>query len=318
MGYYKKFGEFCRVAAAHLDKKEGFKPESEPKLHRAFRRYQEGLPWKYVLKGSAAEAERETVTCPNCEREADVKNGNWHCFYCGGGTGGYIDTKDYDLDPDDEHAPEVRSWLKAIDKEETLEFAIKLFNEAGKLGGSIGEIYLKARGLDLPPDDAAMRWHDRCPFGGQRQPCIVSLLRDALTDEITGLHRTYVYSADSGMAERKVLGRLKGSAVKIWKLTNSENLTVGEGIETVLSAVKLGIAEPPAWAATVAGNLATLPVIPGVKRLLVLADNDASGAGERSARRLRVTWENELREAEIRMAPVVGEDFNDALRGRQR
>jgi hypothetical protein len=315
VGYYKRFGEFCRVAAARLGK--GFAPESEPKLHRAFRRYEEGLPWEYVLKGSVAEAERETVTCPSCEREAVVKSGGWHCFYCGGGTGGYIDTEHYD-DPDDEHAPEVRSRLKAIDREETLEFAIKLFNEAGKLRGSIGEVYLRARGLDLPPDDEAMRWHDRCPFGGQRQPCIVSLLRDALTDEVTGLHRTYVYSADSGMAERKVLGRLKASAVKIWKFGDSKSLAVGEGIETVLSAVKLGIAEPPAWAATVAGNLGTLPVIPGVKRLLILADNDASGAGERSARRLRVTWENELREAEIRMAPVVGEDFNDALRGRQR
>ena len=104
-----------------------------------------------------------------------------------------------------------------------------------------------------------MRWHDRCPFAGQRQPCIVSLLRDALTDEVTGLHRTYVYSAVSGRAERRVLGRLTGSAVKIWPLADSDELAVGEGIETVLSAVKLGVAEPPAWAATVAGNLGTLP-----------------------------------------------------------
>ena len=251
MGYYKRFGDFCRELG------KNFEPKSEPKLHRAFRRYEEGLPWQYVLKESAAAAERETVTCPSCEREAVVGSGGWHCFYCGGGTGNYNVADDFD-DPDDEHEPEVRRRLKAIDREETLEFAVKLFNEAGRLSGSIGEVYLRARGLDLPPDDAAMRWHDRCPFGGQRQPCIVSLLRDALTDEITGLHRTYVYSADSGMAERKVLGRLKASAVKIWKLGDSDELAVGEGIETVLSAVKLGIAGPPAWAATVAGNLALL------------------------------------------------------------
>jgi hypothetical protein len=40
MGYYKRFAMFCRELG------RGFKPESEPKLHRAFRRYEEGLPWE--------------------------------------------------------------------------------------------------------------------------------------------------------------------------------------------------------------------------------------------------------------------------------
>ncbi len=57
-------------------------------------------------------------------------------------------------------------------------------------------------------------------------------------------------------------------------------LAVGEGIENVLSAVKLEITGPPAWAATVANNLSSVPVIPGVERLFILADNDAHSKGQ--------------------------------------
>jgi putative DNA primase/helicase len=316
MGYYKKFSVFCLEAARQLGK--GFAPESEPKLHRAFRRYEEGLPCRYVLKASSASAERETVTCPNCDREAEVTKGGWHCFYCGGGSGSGGIAEDFDLDPDlpdSEHAPEVRRRLRAFDSEETLELAIKLFSEADRLGGSIGEVYLKARGLDPPPDcDTVMRWHPRCPFGSQREQCLVSLMRSALTDEVTALHRTHVISAASGLAERKVLGRLSGSAVKLWPLGKSHKLAVGEGIETVLAAVKLRIAEPPAWATTVANNLTRLPVIPAIKQLTILADNDASKTGEQAATALYHTYNRVGLDAAIKMPRVAGTDFNDLLK----
>ena len=109
---------------------------------------------------------------------------------------------------------------------------------------------------------------------------MLALFRNALTDEPTGIHRTYITSATGGEAERMALGRMAGSAIKLWALTNNHNhLAIGEGIETVLAAVKLGAAEPPAWAATVANNLSRLPVIPGVRQLTILADCDESGTG---------------------------------------
>ena len=82
----------------------------------------------------------------------------------------------------------------------------------------------------------------------------------------------------------------------------------------MLSAVKLGVAEPPAWAATVAGNLGTLPVIPGVKRLTILADNDASRTGERCAREARRRWRTAGREVDAKIPEPAGFDFNDLLR----
>jgi hypothetical protein len=64
----------------------------------------------------------------------------------------------------------------------------------------------------------------------------------------------------------------------------------------------------------VALNLGRVPVIDGVKRLLILADNDASKTGERFARQLRRAWQARGREVIARMPRTVGSDFNDILR----
>ena len=94
-------------------------------------------------------------------------------------------------------------------------------------------------------------------------------------------------------------------------------LTVGEGIENVLSAVTLEVGSPPAWAATVAGNLSRVPVIRGVKRLIIAADNDAHGKGQEHANILRRKWRDQGREVLAKMPSEVGKDFNDVLiRGR--
>jgi phage/plasmid-associated DNA primase len=47
---------------------------------------------------------------------------------------------------------------------------------------------------------------------------MVALLRDVKTDKVTGIHRTHITSARHGEAERKALGELTGSAVKLWPL----------------------------------------------------------------------------------------------------
>ena len=146
---------------------------------------------------------------------------------------------------------------------------------------------------------------------------MLALFRNALTDEPTGIHRTYITSATGGEAERMALGRMAGSAIKLWALTNNHNhLAIGEGIETVLAAVKLGAAEPPAWAATVANNLSRLPVIPGVRQLTILADCDESGTGEKDARALRRAWIARGRQVAIRMPASNNADFNDLIRRR--
>ena len=66
--------------------------------------------------------------------------------------------------------------------------------------------------------------------------------------------------------------------VKLWPANGT--LTIGEGIETVLAAVtRLSHETPliPAWSAVSSGGLAKLPVIPGVRSLVLLVDNDPRG-----------------------------------------
>jgi hypothetical protein len=142
---------------------------------------------------------------------------------------------------------------------------------------------------------------------------MLALFRDAITDQPTGVHRTWIIKAAEGKADRMAMGRISGSAIKLWPLGTSSTLAVGEGIETVLAAVKLGVADPPAWATTVANNMSRLPLISGVSKLTILADNDASHTGEGAARELRREWVIAGREAVVRMPTEVGRDFNDLL-----
>ena len=92
------------------------------------------------------------------------------------------------------------------------------------------------------------------------------------------------------------------------------SLTIGEGIESVLSALALEVGTPPAWAATVAGNLSRVPVIRGVPRLIIAADNDEHGKGQEHANFLRWKWEDGGREVTATMPEEAGKDFNDVLR----
>ena len=159
-----------------------------------------------------------------------------------------------------------------------------------------------------------MRWHGACPFGpGVKAPCVVSLFRCAKTDKATAIHRTWIVSASTGKSERKALGPIAGSAIKLWPLQKKqETLAVGEGIETVLAAVKLGVADPPAWAATVANNLSRLPVIRGVKRLTIVCDNDPHGMGQEHAMALRRKWRDHGKDV-LGKKPTKEKDFNDVL-----
>jgi hypothetical protein len=88
-------------------------------------------------------------------------------------------------------------------------------------------------------------------------------------------------------------------------------LMVGEGIETCLAAMTA--TAQPAWAALSTSGLRRLMLLPIVRRVVVCADHDASGAGERAAREAAQRWRGEGRAVSVWMSPRVGEDANDLL-----
>ena len=299
MNWFKDLDIFCKNN--HLD-------HNKPETIEAFRRYELGLPWE----------EEKVGDCPDCAKPRFRVLGTtrWRCIYCG--STGQIEGA-VELTPKQQAAEKV---LRKEKQAENRERALKIWDECVPIatGNAMVHTYFRARCLSLDPLpdlDAVMRWHSHCPFGPRNtEPCIVSLFSDAVTDQPTAIHRTCIVSASAGKSERKAFGPFLGSAIKLWPLSRSTILAVGEGIETVLAAVELGVGSSPAWAATVAGNLGRLPVIRGVERLTILADNDERKMGEQAARKLRRRWLDRGRAVAVKIPTEGGADFNDILRGR--
>jgi hypothetical protein len=112
--------------------------------------------------------------------------------------------------------------------------ALAIWDQATPISGTLAEKYLaEVRGIDISalPSNAGevLRFHPDCPFnGGGRHPCLVALMRNAMTDEPTGIHRTALAADASSKIDRRMLGR--GGVVKLWPA--GAQLVVGEGLET--------------------------------------------------------------------------------------
>ena len=86
--------------------------------------------------------------------------------------------------------------------------------------------------------DQVFRFHPDCPFGGERLPCMLALVRDIKTDNPVAIHRTAL-TKDGHKIDRMSLGPVGGGAIKISPdFEVHSGLMIGEGIETVLSAVE--------------------------------------------------------------------------------
>jgi hypothetical protein len=207
------------------------------------------------------------------------------------------------------------------DTSERVAFALRLWDAALPLAGTLGERYLaETRGIDvtqLPSTiHEALRFHPSCPFGARaRHPCIVALMRDPQTDVPIGIHRIGLELVNDKVSklDRMALGCM--GVVKLWPA--GEQLVIGEGIETTLAAATRisyrGTALTPAWSAVARGGLGRLPVLPGVQNLILLVDNDANGEGQKAAERSRQSWRAAGRAVTALMPKQTGWDFNDVV-----
>jgi len=213
------------------------------------------------------------------------------------------------------------------DLEARTAFALKVWNEAQPLAGSIAERYLaETRGINvrkLPSTiHEALRFHPRCVFGSRSwRPCLIALMRDPVTDLPVGIHRIGL-AQDNGTItkiDRMALGRM--GVVKLWPATDGAQLVVGEGIETTLAAATCisyrDAPLTPAWSAISKGGLSSLPVLPDVSRLILLVDNDANGEGQKAAAQCRQIWVAAGRTVAALVPKHTGWDFNDEVLGRK-
>src|SRR5262249_14359627 len=204
---------------------------------------------------------------PSCQLYSD---GHYHCFGCG--AHGWI-AEDMNL-PDNVLATGVTNTKNDT---HTLERGLELWDESKPITDPLAERYLpdplKLDLATLSTDvDAVLRFHPNCPFGanGARHPCLLALFRDVETDAPAGIHRIGL-TPNANKIKRLTLGRWPSPrAIKLWPAPHK--LTIGEGIETVLGAIRCGAITPPAWAMGPKADIANFPVLPDIKAITILVD----------------------------------------------
>jgi putative DNA primase/helicase len=134
--------------------------------------------------------------------------------------------------------------------------------------------------------------------------------------EQIGVHMTFLRPDGAGKADlpkefqRECRGALAGGAIRLMPFDPGVELILCEGVETGLAAAELFAL--PCWSAVYAGGLRSVALPTDVRRIVIAADNDVSGAGQRNALAAYDRWTAEGRGARIVCPPTTG-DFNDVL-----
>lgn len=187
----------------------------------------------------------------------------------------------------------------------------RLVAGAVPLAGSVGEDYLRARGLSDPASPDLMFHPDLADFETKRGwPGLIALARFANGDRAPGIHRTFLLDDGSAKAPagKKMLGSVADAAVRLFAIRDDGHLGVAEGIETALAAHDLFGTQ--VWATLSADGLARFRWPDGTRRITIYAD--AGDAGRQAA----ATLSDRLNRADIPneiVLPLHGDDFNDDL-----
>jgi hypothetical protein len=197
------------------------------------------------------------------------------------------------------------------------EAALKIWDEARDARGTLVEFYLKGRCLELPEGDCSqfMRFHGNCPFGQERFPALVALIRSIATDAHQGIQRTALNSdgtavKHNGKTLRMTLGPMAGGAIKIDADADvTLGVCIGEGMESTLAGRQLGFA--PAWALLSASGIAKFPALSGLESLTIFREND--DASRKAVEECGSRWHADGCDV-FTVRPEIGSDLNDEIR----
>jgi putative DNA primase/helicase len=220
----------------------------------------------------------------------------------------------------DPEAGARRREAEAAERQRAIAEALDIWNESHPADATSQlPRYLASRGYrgPIPPTIRLHGMHG--PYGrhpsGERRPQLIGIVEHVERGPV-GVSRSFLAIDGSQKATldpvRLFRGPVGGGAVRLGPA--ADMLIVAEGIETALAVMTATTIS--AWAALSAGGIEGLVLPPIVRRVIIAADHDRSGRGERAARIAADRWLAEGRLVRIAMPPEVETDFNDVLIGR--
>lgn len=178
----------------------------------------------------------------------------------------------------------------------------KVWSESQPLEGTIGEEYLRSRGIDGElPNSGDVRFHPKLHYwdedkgqSGGHYPAIVSMVRCGPMGHPLSIHRIYL-DPKSGKAQvprpKKLMpcsinGAISelGAAVRLYE-ANGPYIGITEGLETAM-AVHSAKPELAVWAAYSAQVLTNFQPPENIKGVYIFGDVDESGTGQVASARL--------------------------------
>jgi putative DNA primase/helicase len=177
--------------------------------------------------------------------------------------------------------------------------------------------YFASRALDDMLERHAgvlLRYHPRTPWRNENSgrtefiPCLLAAYTAISDDTLTGIHRIRLDRPQLWpKTERRMFGVCKFSAMKLGPIAST--LSIGEGLETCLAAIKLGAATS-CWALGSVGSISFFPVLERVNELKILVETGqpSAEAFKNCGRRWRRAGKTILR-----TRSYIGDDLNDAL-----
>jgi putative DNA primase/helicase len=192
--------------------------------------------------------------------------------------------------------------------------ALKIWESAEQATDTLVETYLGSRGINIAPP-ASLRFHPalRHP-SGVLWPAMVALVSGSGGQPLA-IHRTFLALNGRSKApvdkKKMMLGPCHGGAVRFGTAHPKNWLVLAEGIETTLSVMQE--CRLTGWAALSAGGLKSLKLPPEASKVLICADNDLNGKGQRAATEAAERLLREGRRVQIATPPISGTDYNDLL-----
>jgi putative DNA primase/helicase len=289
--------------------------------------------WHSILTGLGIDARyltRKNTACPLCRAGTDrfrfIDNngdGTWICNQCGTGSGSDLAIKFTGL-PFREVAPRIEELIGEAPtihehprrNEANIRFGLRRL-WAGSTPvhrGDHVDKWLRFRRIELDLFPSCLRTAARIPYYDDRfthWPAMLALVA-APDGTASTIHRTYLtkegFRAPVGKPRKVFSPPTKGSAVRL--SPPAPMLGIAEGIESALSAAKLfGV---PVWAGLCASGIQNFEPPDGTRELIVFADNDANGVGQRAAEAIAARLSDRI-SVSVRIPDRPDSDWNDDL-----